>query len=392
MTIKGAGLLATPITLAAIAVVLLASAGVHAATVTEVTNRQLNLLDTGSLDRYLTSLSRQYPSAPSLTLKTVVDKLIHRQNPFSIQGLLAAFQTAIGGDVLREGRVLGILLILTVLGGVLSRLAEAFPGRQVATLGRLVVMAALVGVAVSSFGVAVSVVSGMIGQLVSLMEATIPVVVVLMAGSGAVTSAGIFHPLLMLAVNMVAMATKDWVLPLILMAVVVELVAGWLPQFSLATLASLLKQIGMFSLGGLLTLFLAVVAMENVAGKVADGLALRTGKFLANAMIPVVGKMFSDAMDVVLRSSGLLLSALGMTAGLAIIVTVAFPLIQVLVMMLFYRLGAAAAEPLAVEGVTKTLNIMANGMGLLLAMATAVALMFFVVVTVVVSAASGVAP
>lgn len=374
------------------AVVLLPAVGVHAASVTEVTNHQLNLLDTRSLDQYLTSLSHQYPSAPSLTLKSVVDKLIHRQNPFSIQGLLTAVQVAIGGDVLREGRVLGILLILTVLGGVLSRLAEAFPGREVASLGRLVVMAALVGVAVSSFGVAVAVVSTMIGQLVNLMEATIPVVVVLMAGSGAVTSAGIFHPLLMLAVNMVAMATKDWVLPLILMGVVVELVAGWLPQFSLTSLASLLKQVGMFSLGGLLTLFLAVVAMENVAGKVADGLALRTGKFLANAMIPVVGKMFSDAMDVVLRSSGLLLSALGMTAGLAIIVTVAFPLLKVLVMMLFYRLGAAGAEPLAVEGITKTLNIMANGMGLLLAMAAAVALMFFVVVTVVVSAASGVAP
>jgi stage III sporulation protein AE len=179
---------------------------------------------------------------------------------------------------------------------------------------------------------------------------------------------------------------------LVLLGVVVEVVSAWLPHFRLSQLASLLKQVAVFSLGGLLTVFLAVTAMENVAGRMADGLALRTGKFLANALLPVVGKMFSDAMDVVLRSSGLLLSALGMTVGMALIVTVAFPIVKVLVMLLMFRLGAAGAEPLQVDGVSKTLGVMANGLGLLVSVGAAVALMFFVVMTIVVSAASGVAP
>jgi stage III sporulation protein AE len=274
----------------------------------------------------------------------------------------------------------------------LGRLADAFPGQEAAHVADLVVLAALIGVAVTSFGVAVQAVTQMIDQLVSLMEASIPAVVVLMAGSGAVTSAGLFHPLLMMAVNLIALATKGWVLPLVILSVVVEVVSAWMPQYRLTQLANLLKQVAIFSLGGLLTLFLAVTAMENVAGRMADGLALRTGKFLANALLPVVGKMFSDAMDVVLRSSGLLLSALGMTVGLALIVTVSFPIVKVLIMLLMFRLGAAGAEPLQVDGVSRTLTVMANGLGLLASVAAAVALMFFVVVTVVVAAASGVAP
>jgi stage III sporulation protein AE len=232
----------------------------------------------------------------------------------------------------------------------------------------------------------------MIDAVVHLMEATIPAVLVLMAGSGAIASAGMMRPLLIMTVNMVALAAKGFVLPLVLLAVVVEVLAAWLPRYRLAQLANLLKQMAIFSLGGLLSLFLAVCAMENIAGRMADGLALRTSKFLANAFLPVVGKMFSDAMDVVLRSSGLLLGAVGMTVGLALIVIVLFPVLKVLAMLLMFRLGAAGAEPLGVEGVTRTLTVMANGLGLLVSVAAAVGLMFFLVVTVVVASASGVAP
>lgn len=364
----------------------------EAAGLNQVTQEQLNALNTGSLEHYLQQLGTQYPASPRLSLRDVVTALTERRNPLSVGQLLDAIGNAIGGDLVREGRILGLLLVLTVAGAVLGRLADAFPGQEAAHVADLVVLAALIGVAVTSFGVAVQAVTQMIDQLVSLMEASIPAVVVLMAGSGAVTSAGLFHPLLMMAVNLIALATKGWVLPLVILSVVVEVVSAWMPQYRLTQLANLLKQVAIFSLGGLLTLFLAVTAMENVAGRMADGLALRTGKFLANALLPVVGKMFSDAMDVVLRSSGLLLSALGMTVGLALIVTVSFPIVKVLIMLLMFRLGAAGAEPLQVDGVSRTLTVMANGLGLLASVAAAVALMFFVVVTIVVAAASGVAP
>ena len=353
--------------------------------------RELKTLDTRELDRALAQLGTS-PGAPHLSVGTMVHDLLTHQNPFQVHQLLGSVLQAAGGDVLVEGRLLGILLVLTVVGAVVLRLADAFPGRDVAQVAQLVVTAALVAVALSSFGMAVGVVATMMHSLLHLMEASIPVVVVLMASSGAVTSAGLFHPLIIGAVNLVALATTDWVLPLVLLAVGLEVVSAWMPEFRLTQLAGLLKQVAMFSLGGLLTLFLATVAMENAAGKVADGLALRTGKFLTNAAIPVVGKLFSDAMDVVLRSSGLLLTAVGVTVALGVMLTVVFPLVKVLILSLLYRLAAAGAEPLGVASVGKTLQVMAGGLGLLAAVGAAVALMFFLTVSLVVSTASGVAP
>jgi stage III sporulation protein AE len=188
------------------------------------------------------------------------------------------------------------------------------------------------------------------------------------------------------------MACQDVVLPMVLVAVAVELTGAWMPRFGLGQLGSVLRQLAVFFLGGLMTVFLGVIAMVNVAGKMSDSLALRAGKFLTNAMIPVVGKMFSDAMDVVLRSSGLLLASTGLAVGFAVIVAILFPLAKVLAVMLLYRLGAVAAEPLGVAGVGQTLTVLANGMGMLAAVAASVALMFFIVTTIVVAAAGGVAP
>lgn len=378
--------------LAVMAALISVSGVVRAAGLGDVTTRQLNALNPVSLERYLENLGRTYPAAPPLSFRQVAEDLAHRKNPISLKAIAETFVNALGGDLVQEGRILGLLLVLTVAGAVLARLSDAFSGHGVAEVANLVVLAALIGVAVSSFRVAVSGVAGMIGQIVHLMEASIPAVLVLMAGSGALASAGMMHPLLIMTVNLVALAAKGFVLPLVLLSVVVEVVAAWMPRYRLAQLASLLRQVAIFSLGGLLSLFLAVCAMENVAGRMADGLALRTSKFLANAFLPVVGKMFSDAMDVVLRSSGLLLGALGMTIGVALIITVMFPVLKVLVMLLMFRLGAAGAEPLGVEGVTRTLTAMANGLGLLVSVAAAVGLMFFLVVTVVVASSSGVAP
>lgn len=362
-----------------------------AAPLPRLTQEQLKVLNVGALDRYLEQIGESH-QVPALTVGRVVQALWQHHNPISLPTLLGALGHALGTDLGREGRVLGVLLVLTVLAAVLERLLETFPERGPGPLARAVVLAVLVGVAVSAFLVTVGTVRAVIGDLVGLMEASLPTLVVLMAASGAVTSAGIFHPLLLLVVNTIAMACQDVILPMVLVAVAVELTGTWMPRFGLGQLGSLLRQLAVFFLGGLMTVFLGVIAMVNVAGKMSDSLALRAGKFLTNAMIPVVGKMFSDAMDVVLRSSGLLLASAGLAVGFAVIVAILFPLLKVLAVMLLYRLGAVAAEPLGVAGVGQTLTVLANGMGLLAAVAASVALMFFIVTTIVVAAAGGVSP
>ncbi|MCY0864937.1 MAG: stage III sporulation protein AE [Sulfobacillus sp.] len=370
-----------------------ASAPVYATSVSDLVNQQIQSLNTNGLENQVTALIQGQSPLPIPTLTDIVKALGAHQMPFDPRQLIAAVGRQLAGDLRTESRVLGIIFLLTVLAAMLQRLADAFEGKDASGLvglSRMIVLSAILLVALRSFGIAVGMVEGVVGNLVHLMESLIPLLLVLLAGSGAIASAGIFHPLMMAVTNLVAVLTKRWVLPLVLFATVTELVSQWLPKYSLKNLGSLFRQVGLTLLGGLMTLFIGVMAVEGAAGAVADGVTLRTGKFLANTFVPVVGKMFSDAMEAVLGSSLLLKNAVTVLGALGIIVLVTFPLIKLFLMMFLYRLGGALSEPLGVSGVGDTLNVMANALGWLIAIAGAVALMFFLVITVVVGTTNGV--
>ncbi len=365
----------------------------HAASVPHLVQQQIQSLNTSGLESSLNQMIARSGGPPLPTVGQIVHSVLNKQAPFDPGQLLKKLVAAVLGDLTVEGRVLGIIFLLTVLAALLSRLTETVQDGDksgLVSISQMVVVSALILVALHSFAVAVGTVQGLVGNLVHFMESLIPLLMVLMAGSGAVASAGIFHPLMLLVTNLVAVLTKRWVLPLVLMATLVELVSLWLPKFSLKTLGGLLRQVGLTLLGGLMTLFLGVMAVEGAAGSVADGVTLRTGKFLANTFVPVIGKMFSDAMEAVLGSSLLLKNAVSVFGALGIILLVAFPLAKLFAMMVLYRVGAAASEPLGVSGVGEALNLMATALGWLMAVAGAVALMFFLVVTVVVGTTNGV--
>lgn len=365
----------------------------HAASVPNLVNQQIHSLNTAGLEHDINQMVTRSGGPPMPTIGQIANSVLHRQMPINPSVLISKAGSALLGDVTSEGRVLGIIFLLTVLAALLARLGDTFEASDrsgVVGLAHIVVVSAVMMVALHSFATALYMVEGLVGNLVHFMESLVPLLMVLMAGSGAVASAGIFHPLMVLVTNLVAVLTKRWVLPLVLMATLVELVSVWLPKFSLRTLGSLLRQVGLTLLGGFMTLFLGVMAIEGAAGSVADGVSLRTGKFLANTFVPVIGKMFSDAMETVLGSSLLLKNAVSVFGALGIIALVLFPLLKLFALMALYRIAAAGSEPLGVPGVSDALNLMATALGWLMAVAGAVALMFFLVVTVVASTSNGV--
>lgn len=352
--------------------------------------QQTQSLPDQSFNQSINQLLKAHPQVSLPSIGQVARDLLNHQNPLNLGQLLQSWLQAVAGQLGTELRVLGLLLLLSVFAAILQRLAESMELSGVVEVAQMALISAIILVALKSFTLAVGMVESMVSGLVNLMESMIPLVVMLMAGSGALASAGIFHPLMLMTVNMVALLTRQWVLPLVLAATVVELMSYWLPHFSLANLALLFRQVGLTLLGGLMTLFLGVMAIEGAAGSVADGVVLRTGKFMVGTFVPVIGKMFSDAFEAILGSSLLLKNAVTVVGAMAIIVAVSFPLIKLLVMMFLYRVAAAATEPLAVGGVSKSLGAMANSIGWLIAVGGAVALMFFLVVTVVAGAAKGV--
>ncbi len=348
-------------------------------------------VDTGQLESFLHGINRQTNGyLPPLRLSDFLALLRHGGAVFTPGAVLNGIGRYAWGEILVDLRVLAQLVLLAVICAVLENLQGAFEREAVGKLAYTVGFLALVALAFGSFVTAMQGARGSLDQLVSYMEALVPLLLTLLAGTGAFTTAGLFQPILVATVNGVSVLVADVVLPLLFLAAVVEVVGGISTTWRLSYLAGLLRQGSIFALGLLFSVFLGVIAVEGVVAPVADGVALRTGKFLATSFIPVVGKMFSDATELILGSSLMLKSAVGLVGAIGILFLMVFPLLKLISLVLSYRVAAAVIQPIGVNQVVEALNSMANSLTMVLISLGLVTFMFFLAITIVLGAGNAV--
>lgn len=302
------------------------------------------------------------------------------------QGLLPSLGRYLLGEVMSNSKLLGQLVLLAIAAALLQNLQSSLSGGGAGTLAYTVVYLALAGAALSGFMLAVGAARGVVHDLSTLLDAALPVLMTLLVGSGALTSAALLHPLVLLLSGTVTNLVSDVILPLLLVVAALDIVSGFHEEFKLTHLAKLLRQGAITIITISFTTFLGLISVKAFAGSVTDGMALRSTKFLAGAAIPVVGKMFADAADLVVGSATLLRTGVGLLGAVAVAFVVAFPLLKILGITFIYRAAAAVVQPVGGKPVVSCLHTLANNLGLLLICVALVGLMFFIAVAAMVGA------
>jgi len=287
-------------------------------------------------------------------------------------------------EIVTNAPLIAKLLILAVLCAVINQLQLAFSG-SVAKTAQMLVYLVLLGIAITSFKIALDVGSKAIDNMVSFMQATLPVMYAILLAMGNLTSAALFKPIVLGSLVFLASVVKSVVLPLFFFGIVLRLFNSISEQFRLSKLASLLEFVGKFSIGAVMTIFIGIMSVEGVTGGVADGVALRTVKYSAD-LIPVVGKFFKDAVELVASSGLLLKNALGLVSLLAIVIITLAPVIKIIAMMFTFKISAALVEPLGEKKLADCLQDMSKGLLYIFTAVAAVAIMFFMAITIVIGA------
>jgi stage III sporulation protein AE len=321
-------------------------------------------------------------SLPGFSLSKMFEEL--KQGKLSLQPdkLGKAILTFLGKEVLSSAPLIGKLLILAVLCAVLQQLQTVFSG-EVGRMSQVLSYLVLMGIALAAFKIAIDISKNAVDQMVGLMQVLFPVLLTLLLAMGNLTTAALFKPLVMGSLTFLATLLKTVVLPLFFLGSVLRLFNNISEQFKLSKLAGLLDFAGKISLGFILTLFIGVMAVQGVTGGVADGVVLRAAKYSAD-MIPVVGKFFKDAVELVVTSGLLLRNALGLIAILAITIICLGPLIKILAMILTFRISAALVEPLGEKALADSLQDMAKSLIYIFGAVASVTIMFFITVAIVV--------
>ena len=347
---------------------------------------QLRALDARQLEAALADIDRTYGAdAPDLSLSQAFQlfKSGRTWEPrLVLRNLGRYFLRALSGNA----ALLGKLIVLGVLLALLQQLAGAFGGEGAGQAAHMAVYLVLMGMTIAGFGLALGAARGAVDKLVGFMLAALPPLLAALAALGGPTSAAIFHPLMAAVVGLTAALVRSVVFPLLFIASVLDVASGLNDKFRLTGLSGLLKQGAMVLLGLTFTAFLGILGLKGAAGAVADGVALRSAKFLTAAFVPVIGKLFSDASDLMLGASLLLKNAIGAVGVVAVAAIAIFPLVQIAAIILVYRLAAALLQPLGAGPVATCLGAMASNLNLLWATVAVVALLFLLSVTAIMAA------
>ncbi|WP_243644322.1 stage III sporulation protein AE [Paenibacillus pinisoli] len=354
--------------------------------VNEMMKEQAELVETQPVEDYWNKLREQYGGFfPDQKVPSFGEMLLSGGG-LKLTDVLQGLLRYLWHEVLYNGKLLVTIVLLTVFSMVLETLQNAFERNSISKVAYSVTYMVLVIIAVNSFHVAIGYARDAIESMIAFMLAMVPLLLTLLASMGSVVTVSVLHPLIIFMIHIVGTVIYSFVFPLLFFSAVLHIVSSLSEKFKVTQLANLLRNIAVGSLGVLVTIFLGVISVQGATGAVTDGVTLRAAKFVTGNFVPVVGRMFSDAADTVISASMLAKNAIGLAGVIILLFLSAFPALKILTLALIYNVSAAVMQPLGDSPIVNCLQTIGKTMIYVFAALAAVSLMFFLAVTIILTA------
>jgi len=305
---------------------------------------------------------------------------------FDLKSLLYLLGSLFLKEVAASGAFLGQLIVLAVICLILNNLKNAFDKGNIAILSNGVVYLVLIGLAIGSFSIAVSVATKAMDSMSSFLYALMPLLMTLLAAIGGLTTVSVINPMILAAISIMMFLMKNIIFPLIYFSAILRLVSNISPNFNVDKMAGLFKDISLGIMSVCLTVFIAFLGLSGLASASMDGLAVKAAKSATGVFIPIVGKSLADALDSVLGTALVLKNTVGILGVVVILLICAMPAIKILAQVLIYRLAAAIVQPLGESQLANALSGIANSLLLIFAAVAVCGLLFFFAIVITLGA------
>jgi len=264
------------------------------------------------------------------------------------------------------------------------RIRSRVETEQVTTIARSACFMVLALMATNSFLVTTRAANEAVDTMTTFMHASTPPSVALLSAVGGITSAAVMSPAVVAVAGLTSGLIRNVVFPLLFLSALLEVVSMIADRVQLTQFSGLARDVAVACLGGGDDAFSrGFMTIRGVGARVADSVSIRTAKFVSGTFIPVVGKMFSDAVGMVASCAALIHGGLSVAGVVSIFMICLVPAAKILSVAIMYRLAGAIVQPLGDPGLSKCLSVLGNTLILVLVTLGVVAVAFLAVITVI---------
>ena len=235
----------------------------------------------------------------------------------------------------------------------------------------------------------ISVCGSAVKGITTLMAGFIPVLAGILTASGKGLTASGMSFMLLAATSAVSNIASFVVLPLMNCYLGVGLAGSVAPIGGVNRLGEGIKKTALWSLSLILTLFIGILSVQTGVNRAADGLGVKTAKFMIGSFVPVAGGALSESLTTLLGSLNLLKTSFGMFGAVAVAVTVLPVLIELIIWRMVIYALTVAAETLGVKNRLDILVAADSVLAVLLGVLLFTAALFIISLAVVAGGGNG---
>lgn len=303
--------------------------------------------------------------------------------------LFNSFLNVLGRETKNAVSNIGIIMIVIIIHSILITISESLGNKSVSQIAYFVEYIVIITLVLNNFSDIINMVKTSIIDLVGFSNSLIPLMITLMLTTGAIVSAGVVKPVLLILINFIGNFITNFILPLVILGTTLAIVSKISNKVRIDKLAKFMKSAGVWILGIIMTLFVTILSLEGSITETVDGVTAKTAKAAVSTVIPVVGKILGDATDAVIGCAGILKNAVGFVGILVIVGICITPIIKLSLLSFTYFIASCVCQPIADEKVIGLLDSISDTFKILLAIIFCVSVMLIIGLTIVIKVSNG---
>lgn len=352
-----------------------------------IINEQLRNLNTEELEKIIKKINSETKDyIPKIDFKSYLSSLVKGKKVVTVDEIIKGILKLTFSEVIENISLILKLLALSIACAILKNLQNAFEKDTISKLANYVCYIVIIAVIIKSFVVAIGIGKDSIGQMVTFMQALLPTLITLLAAMGGLASSALFQPIILGSLGAISTIMKDIILPLVFFSAVIGIVSKISNRIQFSKVSSLIREVSVIIIGILLTVFVGIISIQGETASKFDGITIRTAKFAIGSFIPIAGSFLSDAVDTVIGCSMLLKNAIGVIGLIVLFVICIIPCIKIISLILVYKITIAVIEPISDSNIVDCLNEVSKSLIIVFATIFSVCLMFFIAITIIISA------
>lgn len=350
-----------------------------------IIEEQLDLLNIGELDHFLKDALIEDDALSKINIKDFLKDLVMGKVSLNLKGVGRSLLTIFMKELKQSFNLLGKILVITMISSILTNLQSSFENNSVAELANYISYCLIGILVITSFNQIMDLARTTVDKMVGFMQAILPVLLTLLTAASGPNTRILFHPMILVIVNLVGILIKNVILPLIFFSFIISIISNISNRLEFSKLSELGRQVITIAISAALTLFIGIITIYGLGTKI-DGLTIRTAKFAVDKFIPIVGGFLSDAVEAVVGYSAILKNGIGFVGLIILLLICIVPIIKVLAVLAAYKLITVVIQPISSSNLVEFFNQVGKSLSLVLISLISTGTMFFITITIIVEA------